>query len=78
VTPLAMAAIAAGADGLLVEVHPQPAEAQSDGEQSLTFDAFEQMMRQARVIAGAMGRTIAPQQDGPQRVSQSALWPADV
>jgi 3-deoxy-7-phosphoheptulonate synthase len=54
-----MAAIAAGADGLLVEVHPDPTCAQSDGEQSLTFDAFTQMMQQARVVAGAMGRTIA-------------------
>ncbi len=60
VTPLAMAAIAAGADGLLVEVHPDPTCAQSDGEQSLTFEAFDQLMRQARVVAGAMGRTIAP------------------
>jgi 3-deoxy-7-phosphoheptulonate synthase len=59
VAPLAMAAIAAGADGLLVEVHPDPTCAQSDGEQSLTFDAFTQMMQQARVVAGAMGRTIA-------------------
>ncbi len=59
VAPLAMAAIAAGADGLLVEVHPDPTRAQSDGEQSLTFAAFDTMMRQARVVAGAMGRTIA-------------------
>jgi 3-deoxy-7-phosphoheptulonate synthase len=58
VTPLAMAAIAAGADGLLVEVHPDPTCAQSDGEQSLTFDAFADLMRQARLVAGAVGRTL--------------------
>lgn len=60
VASLAMAAIAAGADGLLVEVHPDPTCAQSDGEQSLTFDAFTQLMQQARVVAGAVGRTMAP------------------
>jgi len=59
VTPLAMAAIAAGADGLIVEVHPDPTCAQSDGEQSLTFAAFDAMMRQARAVAGAVGRTVA-------------------
>ncbi len=59
VAPLAMAAIAAGADGLLVEVHPDPTCAASDGEQSLTFAAFDEMMRQARVVAAAVGRTIA-------------------
>ncbi len=58
VAPLAMAAIAAGADGLLVEVHPDPTCAQSDGEQSLTFAAFDSMMRQARVVAQAMGREL--------------------
>ncbi len=70
VAPLAMAAIAAGADGLLVEVHPDPTCAQSDGEQSLTFEAFDSMMRQARVVAGAVGRTIAAPHD--------ALTQADV
>lgn len=59
VAPLAMAAIAAGADGLIVEVHPDPKSAQSDGEQSLTFAAFDTLMREARAIAGAVGRTIA-------------------
>lgn len=59
VTPLAMAAIAAGADGLIVEVHPDPTCAQSDGEQSLTLAAFDEMMRQVRAVAGAVGRTVA-------------------
>ncbi len=58
VTPLAMAAIAAGADGLLVEVHPDPTCAQSDGEQSLTFDAFAALMAQAGAVADAVGRTV--------------------
>ena len=46
VTPLAMAAIAAGADGLIVEVHPDPANARSDGDQSLTPSGFALMMQQ--------------------------------
>lgn len=56
VTPLAMAAIAAGADGLIVEVHPEPSKAKSDGEQSLEPSAFETMMQQVSVIATAIGR----------------------
>lgn len=57
VTPLALAAVAAGADGLLVEVHPDPRHARSDGEQSLEFDAFAEMMPQVRAVAEAVGRT---------------------
>lgn len=58
VAPLAMAAIAAGADGLIVEVHPEPSCALSDGEQSLTFEAFASLMRQAAPFAAAAGRTL--------------------
>jgi 3-deoxy-7-phosphoheptulonate synthase len=58
VAPLAMAAIAAGADGLIVEVHPDPANAKSDGEQSLTFDGFATLMQQAALFAAAAGRTL--------------------
>jgi chorismate mutase len=58
VTPLALAAIAAGADGLLVEVHPSPATARSDGEQSLTPRAFAALVRQVAVVAAAVGRDI--------------------
>lgn len=58
VAPLAMAAIAAGADGLIVEVHPSPAHAKSDGEQSLTPDAFRALMEQAALFATAAGRTM--------------------
>jgi 3-deoxy-7-phosphoheptulonate synthase len=58
VTPLAMAAIAAGADGLLVEVHPDPEHASSDGEQSLTFGEFDEMMTALRPVAEAVGRSL--------------------
>ncbi|MBL0891717.1 MAG: 3-deoxy-7-phosphoheptulonate synthase [Gemmatimonadaceae bacterium] len=56
VTPLALAAVAAGADGLIVEVHPDPAHALSDGEQSLEYGAFGEMMTQVRAVAEAVGR----------------------
>ncbi|MES2522691.1 MAG: 3-deoxy-7-phosphoheptulonate synthase [Gemmatimonadota bacterium] len=59
VMPLAMAAIAAGADGLIVEVHPDPANARSDGDQSLTPSAFATMMAATHAIAVATGRTMA-------------------
>src|SRR5207247_5764255 len=58
VAPLAFAAIAAGADGLIVEVHPNPEEAMSDGDQSLTPAAFAEMMRGLRAFAEAAGRTL--------------------
>lgn len=58
VTPMARAAIAAGADGILVEVHPNPENALSDGEQSLKLPVFKEMMRQIREIAQVMGREI--------------------
>jgi 3-deoxy-7-phosphoheptulonate synthase len=58
VAPLSFAAIAAGADGIIVEVHPDPAAALSDGDQSLSFDAFAAMMRSLRPFAEAAGRTL--------------------
>ena len=58
VSPMARAAVAAGADGLLVEVHPDPDRALSDGAQSLRPEQFEELMRQLRMIAPAVGRTI--------------------
>jgi 3-deoxy-7-phosphoheptulonate synthase len=61
VAPLAFAAIAAGADGLIVETHPDPAAALSDGDQSLTLDAFASLMRQLRPFAEAAGRTMLPE-----------------
>jgi len=56
VTPMARAAVAAGADGLIVEVHPQPEKAWSDGPQSLNPEAYAEMMREVRKIAAVMGR----------------------
>ena len=56
VNPIARAAVAAGADGLIVEVHPDPSNALSDGGQSLTPDNFAQMVKQVRAVAQAMGR----------------------
>lgn len=60
VAAIARAAIAAGADGLIVEVHPDPAHAASDGKQSLKPEAFAEMVRQVKAIAEVMGRRIAP------------------
>jgi 3-deoxy-7-phosphoheptulonate synthase len=58
VVPMARAAVAAGADGLLIEVHPDPDRALSDGAQSLRPEQFEELMSQLRIIAPAVGRTI--------------------
>jgi 3-deoxy-7-phosphoheptulonate synthase len=59
VAPMARAALAAGADGLLIEVHPCPDDALSDGAQSLYPEQFELLMEELRAIAGAIGRRIA-------------------
>jgi len=56
---LSYAAIAAGADGLLVEVHPDPESAMSDGEQTLDFSEFDGLMETLRPFAAAAGRTLA-------------------
>jgi len=56
VATMARAAVAAGADGLIVEVHPDPENALSDGFQALTPPAFRQMMTECRHIAEAIGR----------------------
>jgi len=58
VIPLALASIAAGADGIMVEVHPDPDSALSDGDQSLTIEMFAELMRAAIPVAKAVGRTI--------------------
>jgi 3-deoxy-7-phosphoheptulonate synthase len=58
VAAMARAAVAAGADGLIIEVHPDPDRALSDGAQSLRPDQFEELMGQLRMIAPAVGRTI--------------------
>jgi 3-deoxy-7-phosphoheptulonate synthase len=59
VLPMARAAVAAGADGLLVEVHPTPERALSDGVQSISPEEFMELMRQCRAIADVLGRRIA-------------------
>ncbi|MGD0957187.1 MAG: 3-deoxy-7-phosphoheptulonate synthase [Candidatus Acidiferrales bacterium] len=59
VVPMARAAVAAGADGLLIEVHPDPERALSDGVQSLYPDQFAQMMKEIRLIAPAVDRLVA-------------------
>jgi 3-deoxy-7-phosphoheptulonate synthase len=58
VAPMARAAVAAGADGLLIEVHPSPDTALSDGAQSLAPDQFTALMKELRMIAPAVGRTL--------------------
>ena len=60
VTPMARAAVAAGADGVIVEVHPTPDRALSDGGQSLHPEQFARLVIELRAIAGAIGRAIAP------------------
>ena len=58
VAPMARAALAAGADGLIIEVHPHPEKALSDGDQSLTPEAFKKLMESLGGIAKVMGKTI--------------------
>jgi 3-deoxy-7-phosphoheptulonate synthase len=76
VSALACASVAAGADGVIVEVHPDPANAWSDGDQSLNFDGFDEMMAamspyvELREIAlrGKMRRAVLREADAPQFV----------
>jgi 3-deoxy-7-phosphoheptulonate synthase len=58
VPAMALAALAAGADGLLIEVHPDPDHAASDGAQTLDFAAFKKLLEDLRRLAGAMGKTV--------------------
>ena len=64
VTPMARAAVAAGADGLIVEVHPNPPEALSDGAQSLYPEQFAELVAHCGPIARAIGRSLATLQEG--------------
>jgi 3-deoxy-7-phosphoheptulonate synthase len=59
VSPVALASIAAGADGLMIEVHPDPNSALKDGAQSLTFDNFQHLMTSLKPIAQAIGRKLS-------------------
>ena len=58
VIPMARAAVAAGADGLMIEVHPDPASAKSEGAQALFFNDFSELLQQVRLIAEAIGRVV--------------------
>lgn len=60
VAPMAVAAVAAGADGLILEVHPDPETALSDGYQTLNFQQFEETMQWVRRVADAMGKKLEP------------------
>jgi 3-deoxy-7-phosphoheptulonate synthase len=64
VTAVARAGIAAGADGLIIEVHPDPAHALSDGMQSLKPEKFSELVKQVGMIADVMGRRLAPVTSG--------------
>jgi 3-deoxy-7-phosphoheptulonate synthase len=68
VEPMAMASIAAGADGLLLEVHPNPDRALSDGAQSLTFENFRLLMERAAAVGEAVGRPLAEPSASPAGV----------
>jgi 3-deoxy-7-phosphoheptulonate synthase len=67
VAPMALAAAAAGADGLIIEVHPEPDSALSDGPQSLTLEGFEQLMQTLERVLNAVGRPLAR----PRRLLQA-------
>jgi len=68
VIPMARAAVAAGADGLMVEVHQDPQRALSDGAQSLYPDQFAELMEQIRIIAQAIGRDVTAPLPAPAGV----------
>jgi 3-deoxy-7-phosphoheptulonate synthase len=73
VIPMARAAVAAGADGLIIEVHPEPERALSDGAQSLFPHQFEELMEQIQHIAMAIDRALVPPlHAGPAAVAQTA------
>jgi 3-deoxy-7-phosphoheptulonate synthase len=66
VTPLSRAAVAVGADGLIIEVHPDPDRALSDGKQSLYPDQFDHLMAEIRQIAQVLGRSVADTVPNPE------------
>ncbi len=77
VEPLALAAVAAGADGLIVEVHPRPKEALSDGDQSLTPELFARLVVRCDAVAHALGRRLMTAEDASVKADakQSANLP---
>jgi 3-deoxy-7-phosphoheptulonate synthase len=58
VSPMARAALAAGADGLMIEIHPEPDQALSDGAQTLAFEPFEELLKSLAEIAPSQHRTL--------------------
>jgi len=58
IIPMALAAVTAGADGLMLEVHPNPSKALSDGAQSLTIEEFGELMQRLEPIASAVNRKL--------------------
>jgi len=76
VGPLACAAVAVGADGLIIEVHPDPSTAKSDGPQSLTIPAFERVMESIKRYALAAERDLLePGRPTSERVLGANRWP---
>jgi 3-deoxy-7-phosphoheptulonate synthase len=75
VTPMARAAVAAGADGIIVEVHPDPDHALSDGPQSLDAAGFVDLMGDLRIIAPAVRKRVMAQKRTPARKIASPLFP---
>jgi len=69
VSPMARAAVAAGADGLLIEVHPDPDKALCDGAQSLLPEQFAHLMDELQLIASAVGRTLPHQEERVNQVT---------
>jgi 3-deoxy-7-phosphoheptulonate synthase len=78
VIPMARAAVAAGADGVIVEVHPAPDRALSDGGQSLYPDQFDRLVTELRAISGVIGRTVATGVAEPDRSNNGTAATAAV
>lgn len=72
VPAMAAASVAAGADGLILEVHPSPETAMSDGYQSLDFEQFEATMQLVRKVADAVGKVVGPSVDGKPAAATTA------
>jgi len=74
VTAIARAGVAAGADGLIVEVHSEPSKALSDGAQALKPERFAEMVRQVSAIAQAIGRSVIPPQEHSKAMEKAAMF----
>jgi 3-deoxy-7-phosphoheptulonate synthase len=75
VAPLALAALAVGADGLILEIHPDPDHALSDGDQSLTCEHFTDLMPRLAALAAAVGRELAQGSEGHHAGSENTAYP---